>query len=219
MIKGLSDGLSPKGKVEIFVSRGKPTLLVGKPVSFAHGKFLYDDCQIIFAKDQLISEEVLYNIIVNEGKDSVINSLFSGGLNPIGRMVIGDRGTIPSDPTVPKVPQSTFTSLYNEVYRADCDTHTIDVGTPDKHEIKFIKTFNAIDVPLSSFSNQANPVINEVGLVTYDPAAAPFPRAAVAAPAAPLSDEKLFSIRTFKSVPFEAANEIAVTIRYTIFIQ
>jgi hypothetical protein len=48
---------------------------------------------------------------------------------------------------------------------------------------------------------------------------APLPRPPVAAPNTPDADESMFSIRTFKSVPFEAANEIAVTIRYTIYIE
>ena len=74
--------------------------------------------------------------------------------------------------------------------------------------------------PITAFSNQANPIVNEVGLVMADLFGGnPLPRAPVAAPDPPDADEEVFSIRTFKSVPFEAANEIAITIRYTIFIE
>ena len=134
-------------------------------------------------------------------------------------MAIGDRGTIPSDPTVPKVPTSDLPGLYNEVYRDDIDGASLDVGTPGVHEVQFVKTFDAATVPITAFSNQAAPVINEVGLVTFDFSAGALPRPPVAAPDAPPADEVVFSLRTFKSVPFEAANEISVTIRYTIFIE
>jgi len=105
------------------------------------------------------------------------------------------------------------------VYRADIDAVVLNVGTPTVHEALFVKTFSAVDVPITSFSNQAVPVINEVGLITADLISLPLPRPPVAAPAAPPADEKLFSIRTFKSVPFESANQIAVTIRYTVFVE
>jgi hypothetical protein len=133
---------------------------------------------------------------------------------------MGDRGTIPSDPTVPKVPVATMSALYNEVYRADAEAVVLDVGTPTVHEVKFVKTFSAVAIPITSFSNQAKPVINEVGLIMINPALPPpLPRPDVAAPDDPPADEVLFAIRTFKSVPFEASNDISVTIRYTIFIE
>lgn len=88
------------------------------------------------------------------------------------------------------------------------------------NECQFIATFNAYDVPLSAYSNQSQPRINEVGLVIIDPTAvAGLSRVPVVAPALPESDEVLMSIRCFKSVPFEAANEITVTIKYTIFME
>jgi hypothetical protein len=160
------------------------------------------------------------NIILNVGKDRIIESLTTGFVRTIARMAIGDRGTIPSDPTVPKVPTSDMTALYNEVYRDDIDTTVLNIGLPTTHEVKFTKVFSSLDVPITSFSNQANPVVNEVALVMADLFGGnPLPRPPVAAPDAPDVDEELFSIRTFKSVPFEAANEIAITVRYTIFIE
>lgn len=88
------------------------------------------------------------------------------------------------------------------------------------NEVQFIATFNAFDVPISAFANPSQPRLNEVGLVIIDPTAAGgLVRAPVVAPAAPEPDEVVLSIRTFKSVPFEAANDITVTIKYTLFME
>jgi hypothetical protein len=214
----IREQLLPKGRVEIFVTRGRPTLVLGKKVSALLPQ--YDACDLDFSKVRVLDKFTLHNIVVNDGKDKVIQCLTTGSMNVIARMVMGDRGTIPSDSTVPKSPTSDMTALYNNVYRADIDAVMLDIGTPNIHEAKFIKTFSAVDVPITAFSNQAKPVINEVGLVTCDLiSGSPLPRPPVAYPDAPPSDERLFSIRTFKTVPFEAANEIAVTIRYTIYIE
>lgn len=229
---GLRDQLSPKGKVEIFVSKGKPSLKLGKRVE-RNGRALqlekegrlppiHESCDIVFKDNQLIDKQEIFNIIVNNGKDRVIEALTNGFVNIISRMAIGDRGAIPSDQTVFKVPEDTMDALYNEVFRSDLDATILNVGTDDYHEVKLIRTFSAVDpdLPITAFSNQAVPLVNEVALIMADLfTGAPLPRAAVAAPNNPPEDESMFSIRTFKSVPFDAANEIAITIRYTIFIE
>lgn len=88
------------------------------------------------------------------------------------------------------------------------------------NQCEFISSFNAVDVPLTSFSNPSNPLLNEVGLVIINPSAPDgLVRTPVFAPAAPPSDEVVLSLRTFTSVPFQAANDISVTIRYTIFTE
>jgi hypothetical protein len=207
----------------VFVARGVPTLKYGKRIDdFSSCRPIYDSCDIDFSKGSLLDTQVIENIIVNIGKDKVVQSLTNGYMHPIMRMCIGDRGTLPSDPTVPKVVTATMTRLFNEVYRADIEAVVQNVGTPDAHEVKFIKTFSSVLVPVTAFSNSAKPVINEVGLITADLNMGAFPRDPVYPPyepGQPPADEKLFSIRTFKTVPFEAANEISVTIRYTIFVE
>jgi len=216
-----TDRLYPKGRLEIFTTRGKPTLELFGPLSTLSGfPKVYEAHNLDFSKVQVLDKLDIMNILVNNGKDAVIRSLTTGNLNVIARMAIGDRGTIPSDSTVPKVPVSTQTGLFNEVYRDDVDATILNVGAPTIHEVKFVKSFSSLLIPITAFSNQALPVVNEAGLITADIlSGAPLPRAPVAAPNTPDADEKLFSIRTFKSVPFEAANEISVTIRYTIFIE
>jgi hypothetical protein len=223
-----SDILKPKGLVEVFVTLGKPELKVFDPylsfdevlsgISVPRRK-IYKNHSIDFSKCTVLDSFQDHNIIVNVGKDSVINSLATGSLFPIARMAIGDRGTIPSDSTVPKVPTATMTALYNEVYRADVEATILDIGTPTNHKVKFIKTFSATDISITAFSNQSTPVINEVGLITIDETQGSLPRSPVEAPNAAPVDEKLFAIRTYKSIPFESSNDISVTIRYTIYIE
>ena len=224
------DSLYPQGRVEVFTSIGKPTLVKTDT-----------DILLDFSQCRLIGVQDLKNIVLNFGKDYVLRGL-AESYTPmrITRMAIGDRGTIPSDSTVPKVPVSTMTGLYNEVFRADVEGFILNVGTPTVHEVKFVKTFSAASIPITAFSNQAKPVVNEVGLIMTNPAASPpipssprpddtgpyffpddlpYPYPPVSPYNYPPTDEIMFSIRTYKSVPFEAKNDISVTIRYTIYVE
>lgn len=213
----MKDSLCTQGKIEYIVTRGNPKIRLGNLI----GNNVYDNAEIVYDDSDLIyKSEEIKNIILNAGKDRTISSLSTGFIKTVCRMAVGDRGTIPSDATVPKVPTSDKTTLYNEVFRSDVDVTTLNIGSPTHHEVKFIKTFSSLTIPITSFSNQANPMLNEVALVMADLiAGAPLPRADVAAPSPLATDEELFAMRTFKSVPFEAANEISITIRYTIFIE
>jgi hypothetical protein len=219
----IRDRLSPKGCMEMFVTKGKPNLILKDWVPNNYNLPTYRYHELDFSSCELQDELKIDNIIVNIGKDAVIESLTRGYVKTLARMSVGDNGTIPSDSTVPKTPVPTMTALYNEVTRADADALVLNIGTPTIHEVKLIKTFVAADIPITSFFNQAKPVLNEVGLIMIDLGAAPLPRAPNFAPYTttnhPLDDEVLFAIRTHKSVPFEASNDISVTIRYTIYIE
>ena len=167
---------------------------------------------------KLVDKFCSKNIILNLGKAEVIQSLTSGTNRILARMAIGDRGALPSDPTVPKTPDASRTTLYAEIFRQDVDVTSITTQD-DTNEILLVSTFKAVDIPLSAYSDQTNPVVSEVGLIMIDQiTGTPLPRVPVAAPADPDSDEALFAMRTYKTVPFESANETAVTVRYTIFI-
>lgn len=219
----IREPLPLKGHLEMFVTKGRPTLILDGKINNRHGLPVYKKHTLDFSKCSLLETITKHNILVNIGKDAVIESLTTGTIHTLARLAVGDNGTIPSDSTVPKTPVPTMTELYNEVGRADADAFIVNIGTPDVHEVKLVKTFTASDFPITSFFNQAKPVLNEVGLIMIDLAMAPLPRAAVYAPYTeinkPLDDETLFAIRTHKSVPFEAANDISVTIRYTIYIE
>lgn len=216
------DELKPRGRVEIFTTRGPKPIVT--PINLiSHNKItgqkIYQDASIDFSKTDLIGKEVIDNIIFNQGKDRVIEALASGFIKPIARMALGDRGTLPSDRTVPKVPTSDMTGLYNEVFRSDIDVTTVDTGSTN-HNVKLVKTFSALDIPVTAFSNQSDPTVNEVSLILCDLlSGAPLPRTDTAPPTTPDADEESFSIRTFKSVPFDASNEISITFRYTVFIE
>lgn len=215
----IKEKLSPKGRVEIFTTKGAPKLVLGNMVCAPNGlPPHYDSVEIDFSDVKVIDTQDIMNIVVNSGKDTLIRALANGSFDIITRMAIGDRGALPSDGSIPKTPVGTATKLFNEVRREDIDAVVLNIGTANAHEVKFIKTFSSATIPLTAYSNQAAPVVNEIGLITANPAETPFPRVPVTAPSAHPADEVLFSIRTFKSVPFEAANEIAITIRYTIFI-
>lgn len=216
------DNLPVKGRVEVFVSEGSPTIVPGE-ILVDRSKYglppVYKSADIDFSQAKLLSVDDNKNIVLNQGRDLVLKALTTGFILAVARMAIGDRGTIPSDQTVPKVPTKDKTSLYSEVFRSDIEVTTLDIGVPSP-SVKFIKTFSALDVPITAFSNQANPIVNEVGLVAVDLFSGdPLPRPDVAMPNTPPADETLFAMRTFKSIPFQAENEITVTIRYSIFIE
>lgn len=215
----LKEKLAPQGYVEFFVTKGKPSIINGPLLYEMQGHKVYRSAQLDFSNTTLIDKFEHRNIIFGQGKNTVIESLTTGFIKVIARMGIGDRGTLPSDSTIPKVPTSSMTGLYNEVYRADVDTTILNV-TPTTHEVKFIKTFSSVDIPVASFSNQANPVVNEINLIMADLLSGnPLPRPPVAYPGTPDADELSFSMRTFKSIPFDVATQVSITIRYTIFIE
>jgi hypothetical protein len=88
------------------------------------------------------------------------------------------------------------------------------------NQVQFIAEFDASAVALSAFTFPSTPTINEVGLVLINPAAPDgITRSAVTAPTTPPSDEVVMSIRTFPSIPFNVANNVSVTFRYTIYME
>jgi hypothetical protein len=195
------DVIGLQGKLELFAYRGK----------------------------ELVDYQESHNIVFYQGNAEVIRTLstVSPSTTPriINRMCIGDQGTIPADSTVPKVPTKDLpvlistTGLYHEIYRKDVDSR-VQTILGSTNECKFIATFSATDIALSAYTNPSQPRINEVGLVIVDPVApGGLTRLPVTAPSTPPSDEVIMTIRTFKSVPFEIANDVTVTIRYTVYME
>ena len=123
---------------------------------------------------------------------------------------------IPANTVVQSVNSGIQFTLSEDATAAGAQSLTISGAA---NECRFSATFNAVDVALTAFANPSQPRINEVGLVFIDPTApAGIPRSPVTAPTTPPTDEVLLSHRTFKSVPFEVANDTSITIRYTIFM-
>ena len=227
--------LKAYGYVEVFVSKGAPKVTAtGKrthlpknhPLHNYYEKTAHYEGETIidFSDAPLVDHVEGKNIVVDGAKDLLIEALETGFMKLIGRMSIGDRGTLPSDSTSPKVPKGDRSELFNEVYRTDIDQITKTkiptdslLNVPGTYKIQFTTTFSALDVPLTAMSNQTNPVVNEAGLIMLDALGGnPLPRGPVSAPDSNDADEELFAMRAFKSVPFDQANELQITIRYTI---
>ena len=173
---------------------------------------------LVHQKGKLVDRITDRNIILNQGKAETIMAYATGSSRIFARMAIGDRGALPSNPLIPRVPEASRTGLFSEVYRQDVEvTSTTTEGSTNR--ILLVTTFRALDVPTSAFTDLTNPVINELGLVMVNLTTGnPLPRTPIASPNAPDADEAIFAMRTFRTVPFEASNETAVTARYTISI-
>ena len=188
---------------------------------------------LVHQKGVLVDSMEFENIIVNIGKSYIANRIAYSDAKIVARMAIGDMGALPSDTTVPRIPTIYETTLYHEVYRQDIQTLTINTtSTPPAvpiNEVVFSTVFSAMSIPSTSYVNSAAPMVNEIGLVVVDTLATPTPpptsgaaaypgRPPVAAPNPQWPGETLFSIKTFKSIPFEAANETTISVRYTVSI-
>lgn len=175
-----------------------------------------------YNNSELVEFQDLQNIILDQGHREIIRTLTS--ITPttpriINRMCIGDQGTIPANASVPKIPTREMTGLFHEVFRKDCETRTVQTSA-GTNQCQFVTTFAASELPVTGYSNPSEPRVNEVGLVLIDPAAVEgLVRNPVASPTAPPSDEVVMSIRCFKSIPFELANDVSITIRYTISLE
>jgi hypothetical protein len=126
---------------------------------------------------------------------------------------------LPTGTVVAGVPSSTSITLSNPANDTTTGDSFLFKGAIN--ECEFISTFYAADVATTAFSDPSNPVVNEVGLVILNPSSSPAyaTRAGISAPNANATDEVLFSIRTFSSVPFNAANEMSITVRYTVYTE
>lgn len=159
------------------------------------------------------------NFIVDLGHESVIDILegTSAG-HYIFRMALGDDGTLTGQPFVPKVPDASwpaFTTLFHEVIRSNIDTST----QPTTKSMRFLTAFQSSVVDTTSFSSGPNYVVNEAGLFVSDGTQTGSQQINKTPPDSVDASEKLFSIRAFKSVPFDPAESITLTIAWTIFVQ
>lgn len=170
-------------------------------------------------KGVLVDSQVRENVILNQGKAEVIKMLSQGIGRTIARMAIGDRGALPSNTQVPRVPSASGTALFHEVYRTNIQT-TQRVTDGAKNELMFICTFEALAIDKAGFLDKVDPRVNEVGLVLCDLiAGAPMPRDPVVAGIdTPPADEIIFSHLPFKSIPFTEEDETSITIRYRIYV-
>lgn len=172
----------------------------------------------VYQRGILVDKMIFENIVLNTGKAFTVNRMAKTNGEIIARMAIGDMGTVPSDPTVPRIPTVDDTELYHEIYRQDVQSvNVVTVGS--QNEATFTSIFRAVDIPSTAYINPATPAVNEVGLVVVDTLVIPpMPRSPVASPDPQHPGEYIFSLKTFKSIPFEAANETTISVKYTVTI-
>lgn len=175
---------------------------------------------------RLVSEVEDKNYILDKGHELAIDILCGDVKSQIGRMAIGDQGTLTGQPYVPKVPDSTWparTALFHEVLRKDDEVSPSSPTQPTAKSMRFLCSFTSASIDTTSFTNSPY-VINEAGLYVM-------PSTAVGAgsygieqinkipPDTPGVGQNLFSMRTFKSQPFDPADTLTLTIAWTIFVQ
>lgn len=160
------------------------------------------------------------NFIVDLGLETVVDILEGTTTtaavgNRIYRMAIGDDGTLTGQPYVPKVPDATWparTTLFHEVLRQSRDTAT----QPTSTSMRFVTSFASADITPSSFTSSPY-VINEAALIISD--GTQTTKDEIEQGYTPDSSESMFSIRTFKSQPFDPADTLTLTVTWTIFVQ
>lgn len=158
------------------------------------------------------------NFIVDLGKQRAMEIL--AGLvdtwpqsRRIFRLALGDQGCVPGQPFIPKTPDGSwpaFTTLFHEVGRQDITSIT----EPAPKQAQFLTSALSSNYTPGNFSSSPR-VINEAGLITNRGV----PIVGVTQPPATIpADEDLFSIRTFKSVPFDPADSVTIQLLWNVFV-
>lgn len=170
--------------------------------------------------------DVLYddkNFIVDLGLTTVKNMLLGvagGGISAsVFRMAIGDGGVPAGELFNPKQPDATWparTGLFHEVLRQDIAAWS----SPTSNSARFVGSFSSVDVDASSFS-LAELVINEAALIIGDgtlTVGGDKKQINKTPPDTVDADEKLLAMRTFKSTPFDPAEDVTITVEWTLTV-
>ena len=166
------------------------------------------------------------NFIVDVGltgvRDILIGVAGGGFVGSIFRMAIGDGGVPPGELFNPKIPDATWparTGLFHEVIRQDISVFT----TPTTSSMRFVASFNSVDVDTSSYS-LVDRVVNEASLILGDGALiVGGDKKQINSTLGPPddtadADEVMFSTRTFKSASFDNAEDVTITVTWTITV-
>lgn len=161
------------------------------------------------------------NFIVDGGvtaiRDALIGTNGSGFLGSIFRMAIGDGGVPPGELFNPKLPDATWparTALFHEMLRQDISVFE----TPTSASMRFTTNFNSTDITPTSYS-LSDKVINEAALIIGDGVLTiGGDKKRVQDGDTPDADEVMVSMRTFKSASFDEAEDVTVTIVWTLTV-
>lgn len=163
------------------------------------------------------------NFIVDAGLAGVASILIGangGGFSgSIFRMAVGDGGVPPAELFNPKLPDSTWparTTLFHEILRQDVSVFS----RPTTTSMRFVGSFRSTDVDDTSYSLSAR-VINEACLILGDGVltVGGDKKQVNKTPADTAdTDESMMSMRTFKSASFDSAEDVTITIYWTITV-
>jgi len=166
------------------------------------------------------------NFIVNVGLEAIRDLLIgpngAGFTGSIFRMAVGDGGTPPTELFNPKLPDATWparTDLYHEILRQDISVFT----TPTATSMRFVGSFNSVGVDPTSYQlaakmiNEASLIIGD-GILTGGGDRRQKNRVPLSLPDQPDPDEVMLSTRTFKSASFDNAEDVTITITWTITV-
>ena len=157
------------------------------------------------------------NFIVDLGHELVIDILTGTVSSKIFRMAIGDNGTLVGQPYVAKTPDATWparTGLFHELIRRNIDT----TSQPSTKTMRFLASFQSGDIDNSSFSSSPK-FVNEAALIVSSGLETGQQQINKTVPDSLDPSENMFSIRTFKSQPFDPASTLTLSIAWTIFVQ
>lgn len=164
------------------------------------------------------------NFVVSLGQ-TTIRDLILGTSSGIGlagsvfRMAIGDAGCPPDDLFNPIQPDATWparTGLYHEVIRQDMAAWS----APTSNSARFVAAFTSTDVDPTSFSETSR-VINEAALIFGDgvlTTGGDKVQVNKTPPDTADADEKVISVRTFPSAPFDPTNNVTITLTWTLSV-
>jgi len=157
------------------------------------------------------------NFVLDLGHELVVDILSGTVSSKVFRMAIGDGGTLTGQPFIPKAPDATWpslTALFHEMIRKNIDT----VSQPTVKSMKFLSSFASADIDASSFTSSPKSV-NEAALIISSGLETGKQQINKTFPDTLDPSENLFSIRTFKSQPFDPADTLTLSITWTIFVR
>jgi len=163
------------------------------------------------------------NFIVDLGltsaRDVLIGTNGAGFSGSLFRMAIGDGGCPAGQLFSPKQPDGTWpakTALFHEVLRQDISAFS----KPTSSSMRFVGSFDSTVVDPTSYSLSER-VINEAALIIGDgvlTVGGDKKQINKVPPDTVDPDEKLFSMRTFKSTPFSYTEDVTITCTWTITV-
>ncbi|MBW2691027.1 MAG: hypothetical protein JRE57_00155 [Deltaproteobacteria bacterium] len=163
------------------------------------------------------------NFIVDVGvtaiRDALIGVNGGGFLGSIFRMAVGDGGVPPGELFNPKLPDATWparTQIFHEMLRQDISVFE----TPTTASMRFVTSFNSLDLLTHEASySLSDRVVNEAALIIGNGTLTvgddkKFLNDGDSADA----DEVMVSMRTFKSASFDAAEDVTISVSWTLTI-